>query len=91
LYEAFKKFDVIVTPTTPTTAFKIGEKVDDPLTMYLSDIYTVTANLAGICGLNVPAGKDKMGLPFGMQLLGDTFQEEKVLKLGHFIEKYCMD
>ena len=87
--EAFKTVDAIITPTTPTTAFSIGEKVDDPLTMYLSDIYTVTANLAGICGINIPAGKDKNGLPFGMQLLGDTFQEAKILQLGNFIEKNC--
>ena len=87
--EAFKAVDVIITPTTPTTAFAIGEKVDDPLTMYLSDVYTVTANLAGICGLNIPAGKGNNVLPFGMQLLGDTFQEAKILQLGNFIEKNC--
>ncbi|MEJ2544064.1 MAG: Asp-tRNA(Asn)/Glu-tRNA(Gln) amidotransferase subunit GatA [Calditrichaceae bacterium] len=87
--EAFKTVDAIITPTTPTTAFKIGEKVDDPLTMYLSDVYTVTANLAGICGVNIPAGKDDKGLPFGMQLLGDAFQEAKILQLGNFIEKNC--
>ena len=87
--EAFKTVDAIITPTTPTTAFSIGEKVDDPLTMYLSDVYTVTANLAGICGLNIPAGKDNAGLPFGMQLLGDTFGETKILQLGNYIEKNC--
>ena len=87
--EAFKTIDAIITPTTPTTAFNIGEKIDDPLTMYLSDVYTVTANLAGICGMNIPAGKDNNGLPFGMQLLGDTFQEGKILQLGNFIEKNC--
>ena len=59
------------------------------MTMYLSDVYTVTANLAGICGMNIPAGKDNNGLPFGMQLLGDTFQEGKILQLGNFIEKNC--
>jgi aspartyl-tRNA(Asn)/glutamyl-tRNA(Gln) amidotransferase subunit A len=87
--EAFKTVDAIITPTTPTTAFGIGEKVNDPLTMYLSDVYTVTANLAGICGLNVPAGKDDNGLPFGMQLLGNTFEEGKVLQLANFIKKNC--
>lgn len=87
--EAFKTVDAIITPTTPTTAFAIGEKVNDPLTMYLSDIYTVTANLAGICGMSIPAGKDKAGLPFGMQILGDTFEETKILQLGNFIEKKC--
>lgn len=89
LDEAFRSVDVIVTPTTPTTAFDLGEKVDDPLTMYLSDIYTVTTNLAGICGLNIPAGKDRNNLPFGMQLLGNSFREEIILNLGHFIEKNC--
>ena len=87
--EAFKTVDAIITPTTPTTAFGIGEKVNDPLTMYLSDVYTVTANLAGICGMSIPAGKDNAGLPFGMQLLGDTFEEAKILQLGNFIEKNC--
>ena len=85
--KAFKKVDVIITPTTPTTAFKIGEKVDDPLTMYLSDIYTVTANLAGICGMNIPAGKDENGMPFGMQLLSNFFDESKLIQVGDFIEK----
>ena len=85
--EAFQSVDVLITPTTPTTAFRIGEKVDDPLTMYLSDIYTVTANLAGICGLNVPAGRDKDNMPFGMQLLANRFEEEKLFTVGSFIEK----
>ncbi len=87
--KAFSKVDVIITPTTPTTAFKIGEKVDDPLTMYLNDIYTVTINLAGICGMSIPAGKDKSGLPFGMQLLGNFFEESKIIRVGDFIEKNC--
>ena len=87
--KAFAKVDVIITPTTPTTAFKIGEKVNDPLTMYLNDIYTVTINLAGICGMSIPAGKDDKGLPFGMQLLGDFFEESKIIRVGDFIEKNC--
>lgn len=85
--QAFQSVDVLITPTTPTTAFRIGEKIADPLTMYLSDIYTVTANLAGICGLNVPAGRDKNNLPFGMQLLANRFEEEKLFTVGNFIEK----
>ena len=85
--KAFAKADVVITPTTPTTAFKIGEKVDDPLTMYLNDIYTVTINLAGICGMSIPAGKDDAGLPFGMQLLGNFFEEGKIIRVGDFIEK----
>ena len=87
--KAFAKVDVIITPTTPTTAFKIGEKVNDPLTMYLNDIYTVTINLAGICGMSIPAGKDDSGLPFGMQLLGNFFEESKIIRVGDFIEKNC--
>jgi aspartyl-tRNA(Asn)/glutamyl-tRNA(Gln) amidotransferase subunit A len=87
--KAFAEVDVIITPTTPTTAFKIGEKTNDPLTMYLSDIYTVTINLAGICGMNIPAGKDEKGLPFGMQLLGNFFDESKLIRVGDFIEKNC--
>ncbi len=84
---AFKQVDVLITPTTPTTAFKIGEKSNDPLQMYLNDIYTTTANLAGIPGLNVPIGEDKNGLPIGMQLMADQFQERKLLQLACFIQK----
>lgn len=78
--KAFEKVDVILTPTTPTTAFPIGSKIDDPLTMYLNDIYTTSANLAGIPGINIPIGKDKTGLPIGLQLLANQFEEEKLLK-----------
>ncbi len=87
LNEAFKQFDVILTPTTPTTAFKLGEKIDDPLTMYLMDIYTVTANLAGICAINVPAGKHSNGLPFGVQLMAPAFQESRLFQVGRQIER----
>ena len=80
--KAFSEVDCILTPTTPTTAFGIGEKTDDPLTMYLSDIYTVSANLAGIPGINIPIGKDKNGLPIGMQLLGKQFDEQTILKIS---------
>ncbi|MHB2155721.1 Asp-tRNA(Asn)/Glu-tRNA(Gln) amidotransferase subunit GatA [Calditrichota bacterium GD2] len=87
LNAAFKNFDVIITPTTPTTAFKLGEKIDDPLTMYLMDVYTVTANLAGICAINVPAGRHSNGLPFGLQVMAPAFQEERLFQLSASIEK----
>ncbi|MBN2470115.1 MAG: Asp-tRNA(Asn)/Glu-tRNA(Gln) amidotransferase subunit GatA, partial [Anaerolineae bacterium] len=79
---AFEQVDVIATPTTPTTAFKIGEKAADPLQMYLSDVYTVTANLAGIPGLSLPCGFDGAGLPIGLQLLGPAFEEARLLRAG---------
>ncbi len=78
--------DAIVTPVAPTPAFRLGEKVDDPLAMYLADIYTVTASLAGICGLSVPAGKSKEGLPIGVQILGAHFDEATVLRVGRSVE-----
>ncbi|MDD5625722.1 MAG: Asp-tRNA(Asn)/Glu-tRNA(Gln) amidotransferase subunit GatA [Patescibacteria group bacterium] len=84
--EAFKKVDCLLTPTTPTTAFKIGEKIDDPLNMYLSDIYTVPVNLAGLPALSMPVGKiDK--LPFGLQIIGNYFEENKILEIAKTIEK----
>ncbi len=82
---AFSEVDVLLTPATPTTAFEIGSKVDDPLAMYLSDIYTVTANLAGIPGLVVPAGRSHAGLPVGLQLLGRHFDEGTVFAAGRFV------
>ncbi len=86
--DAFTKCDVIISPTTPTTAFKIGEKKDDPLSMYLQDIYTVSANLAGICGMSIPAGKHSNGLPFGIQLQAKAFNEQVIFDLGSFIENF---
>ncbi len=83
--EAFRKVDVILTPTTPTTAFKIGEKLDDPLQMYLSDIYTTSTNLAGIPGISIPIGKDSDNLPIGLQLLANQFEEEKLFQMANFI------
>ncbi|HXQ72833.1 MAG TPA: Asp-tRNA(Asn)/Glu-tRNA(Gln) amidotransferase subunit GatA [Pyrinomonadaceae bacterium] len=80
---AFKNCDAIITPTAPTPAFALGEKVDDPLAMYLNDIYTVTANLAGIPGLSVPCGLSSARLPIGFQLLGPYWSEPTLLKLGH--------
>jgi aspartyl-tRNA(Asn)/glutamyl-tRNA(Gln) amidotransferase subunit A len=84
--EAFKKVDAIVTPTTPTAAFKLGEKLDDPLAMYLADIYTVTADLAGIPGISIPCGSTRENLPIGMQILGRHFDESTILRLAHSFE-----
>jgi aspartyl-tRNA(Asn)/glutamyl-tRNA(Gln) amidotransferase subunit A len=81
--KAFSDCDAILTPTTPTPAFKFGEKVDDPLAMYLNDIYTVTANLAGIPGISVPCGLSSERLPIGMQLLGPYWSEATLLRLAH--------
>jgi aspartyl-tRNA(Asn)/glutamyl-tRNA(Gln) amidotransferase subunit A len=93
--KAFENVDAIVTPTTPTAAFKVGEKSDDPLQMYLSDIFTVAANVAGICGISVPCGFTSGGnsdlgtpkLPIGLQLLGKPFGEETILKIAHAYEQ----
>jgi aspartyl-tRNA(Asn)/glutamyl-tRNA(Gln) amidotransferase subunit A len=86
--KAFEKVDAIVTPTTPTAAFKIGEKSDDPLQMYLSDIFTISCNPAGICGLSLPCGFTKSPrLPIGLQLLGKPFGEETILKIAHTYEQ----
>lgn len=79
---AFRKVDIILTPTTPDCAFKLGEKTNDPLAMYLEDIYTTSANLAGIPGISIPVGKNSEGLPIGMQLLANQFEEEKLLLLS---------
>lgn len=84
--KAFQKFDCLITPTSPTTAFKIGEKVDDPLTMYLSDIFVTCANLTGIPGINIPCGNDSKGLPIGLQILGKQFDEAMILKVADFLE-----
>ncbi|MGB9665440.1 MAG: Asp-tRNA(Asn)/Glu-tRNA(Gln) amidotransferase subunit GatA [Ignavibacteria bacterium] len=84
---AFQKVDLIISPTTPTTAFKLGEKVDDPLSMYLSDIFTTSANLAGIPAMNVPIGFASKNLPIGMQLMANHFREDLILQVSNFIEK----
>jgi len=83
---AFAGVDAIVTPTAPTAAFKLGEKTDDPLAMYLADIYTVTASLAGICGVTVPCGATAAGLPVGMQVLGPHFGEGMVFRVARAVE-----
>jgi aspartyl-tRNA(Asn)/glutamyl-tRNA(Gln) amidotransferase subunit A len=85
--EAFKTCDAIITPTSPTPAFAIGEKVDDPIAMYLNDIYTVTANLAGVPGISVPCGLSKERLPIGFQLIGPYWSEPALLKLSHGYEQ----
>jgi len=85
--EAFKKVDAIVTPTSPTAAFKLGEKVDDPLAMYLADIFTVTADLAGIPGISIPCGDTKENLPVGLQILGKHFDESTILRVAHAYEQ----
>jgi aspartyl-tRNA(Asn)/glutamyl-tRNA(Gln) amidotransferase subunit A len=81
--EAFKQCDVILGPTSPGTAFKIGEKSGDPVQMYLSDIYTIAVNLAGLPGMSLPCGFDRTNLPVGMQLIGDYFGEAKMLNVAH--------
>jgi len=85
--EAFKKVDVIVAPTCPTAAFRLGEKVNDPLAMYLADIYTVTANLAGIPGISVPCGENHEKLPIGLQLFARHFDEATLLRVAHAYEQ----
>lgn len=82
---AFNEVDFILAPTTPTTAFKLGEKTNDPLAMYLNDIYTTSSNLAGNPAISVPAGQDNSGLPIGMQIIGKDFDEAGILRLGNFI------
>ena len=83
----YKQVDCLLLPTTPTTAFRIGEKTDNPLEMYLSDIYTVLSNLAGHCAVSIPCGRDQNGLPIGMQILADAFEEEKMFRLAYLIEQ----
>jgi aspartyl-tRNA(Asn)/glutamyl-tRNA(Gln) amidotransferase subunit A len=84
---AFEHVDVIVAPTAPTTAFRLGEKVDDPLQMALSDVFTLAVNLAGICALSVPCGFDGQGLPIGLQVLGPAFGEEQILRVAYAYER----
>jgi aspartyl-tRNA(Asn)/glutamyl-tRNA(Gln) amidotransferase subunit A len=84
---AFRDVDAILTPTSPTPAFKFGEKSEDPISMYLSDIYTISTNLAGLPGISVPCGFTKSGLPIGMQLIGQAFEETKLLKIAHAYDR----
>jgi aspartyl-tRNA(Asn)/glutamyl-tRNA(Gln) amidotransferase subunit A len=85
--KAFEQVDVILTPTSPTVAFKIGEKTGDPLSMYLSDIFTITLNLAGLPGISIPCGKNSENMPIGMQLMANHFQEALLLSVAHHFEK----
>jgi aspartyl-tRNA(Asn)/glutamyl-tRNA(Gln) amidotransferase subunit A len=85
--KAFEKVDVILGPTSPCLPFKIGEKSDDPMSMYLSDIYTVSVNLAGLPAISIPCGKSESGLPIGMHLIGNTFEEEKLLSIASLFEQ----
>lgn len=85
--DAFEKVDAIVCPVAPTPAFDLGQKVDDPLQMYLSDIFTLSCNLAGLCGMTVPAGLSSKGRPIGMQIMGPHFAEETLLAVGHAFQK----
>jgi len=84
---AYKQVDVILTPTSPNTAFKIGEKLDDPISMYLSDIFTISLNLFGGCGVSIPCGFDKNNLPVGLQLLGNYFEEDKIINYAYIFQK----
>jgi aspartyl-tRNA(Asn)/glutamyl-tRNA(Gln) amidotransferase subunit A len=84
--KAFGQCDALIMPTTPTPAFKLGEKVDDPLQMYLSDIYTIPCNLAGLPGVSIPCGFSRSGLPIGLQILANHFQEEKILRVAYTYE-----
>lgn len=85
--EAFKKVDVILTPTSPTTAFTLGEHKDNPLAVYLADLYTCQGNIGGLAGISVPCGNDKLGLPVGLQFYGPILQEEKILNAAYHFEK----
>ena len=88
--KAFDKADCIMMPVSPTTAFKVGEKTDDPLQMYLADIYTIAANLSGVPGVSIPCGFDGKELPIGLQIMTPAFTEEKLLKIARMFEK-CTD
>jgi aspartyl-tRNA(Asn)/glutamyl-tRNA(Gln) amidotransferase subunit A len=84
---AFQNVDMLIGPTVPSPAFRRGEKIDDPLSMYLQDLYTVTANLAGITGLSLPCGRNANGLPLGVQLLAPAFQESRLLHAAHHFQQ----
>ena len=84
---AFQKYDIILGPTAPTTAPKIGSSLSDPLKMYLGDIYTISVNLAGLPAISIPCGQDAQGLPIGLQLIGDCFQEKKIIQAAYTYEQ----
>ena len=85
--EAFSRYDLILGPVAPTTAPKLGESLADPIQMYLGDIYTIAVNLAGLPGISVPCGQDSKGLPIGLQLIGDCFQEKKLIRAAYTYEQ----
>ena len=85
--KAFEKYDVIVTPTSPTTAFKLGSKSNNPMEMYLADICTVSVNIAGLPGISIPCGIDSEGMPIGMQIIGNKFCEETIIKTAYAYEQ----
>ncbi len=85
--KVFKSCDVLLSPVAPTPAFKTGERTEDPLKMYLSDIFTLSANLAGIPGMSVPCGFSSQGLPIGLQIMGEHFNEEKMIKVAYNFEQ----
>ena len=85
--KAFEKYDVILGPVAPTTAPKLGDSLSDPIKMYLGDIYTIAVNLAGLPGMSVPCGTDSKGLPIGLQLIGDCFQEKKIIQAAYSFEQ----
>ena len=85
--QAFEQVDVLVCPTAPTPAFKVGENSNDPLSLYLGDIMTITINLAGVPALSIPCGFNTQGLPIGLQMIGNVLQEEKILKLAYAYEQ----
>ena len=89
--EAFSKYDIILGPVAPTTAPKLGESLSDPLKMYLGDIYTISVNLAGLPGISIPCGKDAKGLPIGLQLIADSFQEKKLIQAAYTYEKFRLE
>ena len=85
--KAFEQVDVLLTPTSPTTAFKLGHHDEDPLALYLADLYTCQGNIGGLAGISVPFGKDKNGLPVGVQFYGPILQEEKILNAAYHLEQ----
>ena len=85
--KAYESVDLILTPTTPNVAFKIGEKISDPLAMYLNDIFTITCNLSGLPGISIPCGRNTAGLPIGLQLMANHFQEGLLLRAAHQFER----
>ena len=85
--KAFEKYDVILGPAAPTTAPEIGKSLQDPIKMYLGDIYTISVNLAGLPGISVPCGTDRKGLPIGLQLIGDCFKEKNIIRAAYAFEQ----